>query len=294
MTARQQGLPRTMQLSLDGWCSLRCQNTRPAGPARIDSVFHFLPAMETGDFQDFEIKSRSNRAFKVHKSILKTEKINTDEQYLQSSFFGFSDEVTQTVLHFVYSRCLPSNLSKQTAQQVMDFARNQPNFKGLAKLCEKFLKNTQLQSELVWLVRDMHESLNQTLLFFGGKTFDEKGRVVTGRNLLVGRSLATNPAKLCSVVKQSFANLLLVALRIVQFSEKFVKVKSVLSKSDQLAVFSYAKAQLPLFIQYVRELCKEFCTDINGSSALLSKLFVFVSLSFINSYMQNAGNSVFF
>ena len=81
--------------------------------------FHFLPALENGDFQDFAIQSRSGREFPVHKTILRAQKINIDERFLKSVFDGFSDDVTQTLLHFIYSQSLPDNLSIFTANQVI-------------------------------------------------------------------------------------------------------------------------------------------------------------------------------
>ena len=254
--ATQTSFPRNMQLTLEGWCSMTCQSVRKLGDAKFDTNFHFLPALDHGDFHDFTIESRSSRAYKVHKTILNTVKINTDEKFLRASFYGFSDEVTKTFLHFIYSRCLPPNLTQQTAHQVIEFSRNQPNFNWLGKLCENFIKNTTFQNELVLLVQDMHETLNQTLLLYGGKTIDENGKEKSTRNRATGRSLITNPTKLCSVIKQTFTNFLVVALKIVQFCDKFVKFKPKLSKKDQISIFLFAKAQLPVFISQIRELCK--------------------------------------
>ena len=117
----------------------------------------------------------SGKEFPVHKTILSAEKINTDERYLETVFFGFSDEVTGTLLHYIYSQVseywpligqywshalfvycllvivqsLPESLSPGTASQVMDFARNQPNFRwdnpGL------WLVNSD-----IWLVNTAH------------------------------------------------------------------------------------------------------------------------------------------
>ena len=254
--AGKNSFQKTMKLSLEGWAALSCQNVRKLGNVKFDTNFHFLPALENGDFHDFVIESRSNKKFNVHKTILSAQKIITDERYLRSCLFGFSDEVTQTLLHYIYSQSLPLNLSQATAVQVMDFARNQPNFNRLGKLCENFLKNTNFQNELVSLVGEMQEALNQTLLMFGGKTFDPKGNEKSGRNKDVGRSLVTNPSKLCSVFKQTFSNLILIGLKIVQFCDLFVKYKPNLSKEDQKAVLLYAKDQLPLFCNQIIELYK--------------------------------------
>jgi len=249
-------LPWNMRLIMEGWCALNCQNVRKLAENKIDTSFHFLPALENGDFQDFFIQSRSGKEFPVHKTILRAQKINIDERFLKSVFDGFSDDVTQTLLHFIYSQSLPDNLSIFTANQVIEFARNQPNFNQLGKLCENFIKNSNFQSELVALVREMHDALNQTILMFGGKAFDDQGKEINGRNRSLGRSLVTNPAKLCSVIKQAFTNFLLVALKIVQFCDKFVKFRSNLSRQDLNAVFLFAKAQLPLFFNQIIELYK--------------------------------------
>ena len=107
-----------MLLSFD-WTILILQNVRKLSDSKIDSSFHLIPALENGDFHDFVIRSRSGKEFPVHKTILSAEKINTDERYLETVFFGFSDEVTRTLLHFIYSQSLPENLSPATASQVI-------------------------------------------------------------------------------------------------------------------------------------------------------------------------------
>ena len=252
----REGGPRTLILSLEGWATLTCTSLRSLSGDCLDTDFDFLPALEHQLFTDVVIQSRSNRKYPVHKIILNAEKINTDEQFLRSNFCGLSDEVTRTLLHFIYTQSLPPALSLSTAQQALEFSRNQPNFNKLGKLCEGFIRNTRFQNDMVQLVNDMHIVLNQTLLLYGGKTLDEHGREKTPRNRSLGRSLITNPAKLCSVIKQTFANFLLVGLKIVQFCEKFVKFKPNLSKHDQIEVFLFAKAQLPIFIAQIRELCK--------------------------------------
>ena len=102
----------------------------------------------------------------------------------------------------------------------------------------------------------MHDALNQTLLIFGGKTFDEEGKEKSQRNKEVGKSLVRNPAKLSSSIKQAFGNFLLIGLKAIQFCEKFVKFRSNLSRQDLNAVYVYVKAQVPVFFSQVIELYK--------------------------------------
>ena len=208
-------LPRSMRLILEGWCSFTCHNVKKLEEAKIDTSFHFLPALETGDFHDFIIKSRSGKEFPVHKTLLAAEKINTTETYLKSVLFGFSDEVTITLLHYLYSQSLPHNLSPATASQVIEFARNQPNFSRLGQLCQHFVKNSSFQSELAGLVKEMRDALNSILSMLGGKLFDDEGRECGSRNKSFSRSLGSNPAKMCSVIKQAITQILLVVLKVI-------------------------------------------------------------------------------
>ena len=211
--------------------------------------------------------------FPVHKTILRAQKISIDEKYLKTVFFGFSDEVTATLLSFIYSQSLPENLNIATATQVIEFARNQPNFNQLGKLCENFIKNSNFQHELVNLVKEMHDAINQTLVLFGGKTFDAEGKENFGRSRSVGKTLIINPAKLCSVIKQAFTNFLLVGLKIVQFCDKFVRFRPNLSRQDMNSVFIYAKAQLPLFFNQIIELYKALkyaTTDLDAGIKYIS------------------------
>ena len=98
-------------------------------------------------------------------------------------------------------------------------------------------------------MHEMHEALNQTLLIFGGKTYEMDGREKEQRNKDVGKTLVRNPAKLSSSIKQAFSNFLLLGLKAVQFCEKFVKFRPNLSRQDLNAVYLYAKERLPVFFR---------------------------------------------
>jgi len=259
-----------MLLTLEGWCSLSLVSLNNRGSAegerglgfcsdkeQRDTSFHFLGARDHTVFHDFIIRSRSGREYPVHKTILAGMRLNTaDDHLLRSSFDGFSDEVTESFLHFIYSHSLPPNLSSSTAEQVIQFTHNQPGFHLLGKKCEEFMRMTNFQIELVHLVTEMQTALNNTILLFGGKTLDSNGKEKMGRSKHIGRALVTNPAKLCSALKQTFTNFLLVGLKVIQFCDKFIKFKAYLSKADQKALFVYAKAQLPVFLALLRELFK--------------------------------------
>ena len=72
----------------------------------------------------------------------------------------------------------------------------------------------------------------------------------------MGVSLMSHPAKLCSTIKQACTQLLLAGLKVVQFCDKFVRVRPSLARRDLAAVFLYCtdcQSEAPLDIEIVRQ-----------------------------------------
>lgn len=58
---------------------------------------------------------------------------------------GLPDDVIQTLLHYMYSECLPESLEEETAHKCLLASKNIPGFEKFTELCEFFLKNTALK-----------------------------------------------------------------------------------------------------------------------------------------------------
>ena len=85
----------------------------------------------------------------------------------------------------------------------------------------------------------------------------------------------SHPAKLCSTIKQACTQLLLAGLKVVQFCDKFVRVRPSLARRDLAAVFVYAKAQLPLFVNKIIEFYKALKYATAGLDAGIKQRFCY-------------------
>ena len=57
------------------------------------------------------------------------------------------DPALETVLHYLYTRCLPSTLATDTAQRTLDAtAHLVPALTDLREKCEVFIRNTALRN----------------------------------------------------------------------------------------------------------------------------------------------------
>lgn len=60
-------------------------------------------------------------------------------------FSNIPEDVLGTILHFLYSECLPENLSEETACQVVIAATPYPSLSKLVNNCQLYLKNMALK-----------------------------------------------------------------------------------------------------------------------------------------------------
>lgn len=58
---------------------------------------------------------------------------------------GLPEDVLQTILHYIYSECLPRGLTEETVQNCVKSVKNIPELADFQKLCDTFLQNTALK-----------------------------------------------------------------------------------------------------------------------------------------------------
>ena len=100
--------------------------------------------------------------FQVHRTILSLCLPNFDWESLN----GLPEPVLRTALCFLYSHHLPPSLSSQTAKECIDHFQNQPPMASLVNLCQSFIKNTLVRSEIITLVNNIHTSLERIVSLF--------------------------------------------------------------------------------------------------------------------------------
>lgn len=79
---------------------------------------------------------------------------------------GLPEPVLSATLHFLYSQHLPPSITSQTANLCIEHFQDKQGMESFVELCNSFLKNTAVRSEILTLVKSIHTSLERMVSFF--------------------------------------------------------------------------------------------------------------------------------
>ncbi|KAJ8937023.1 hypothetical protein NQ314_012105 [Rhamnusium bicolor] len=227
----------SVTLTCEGLCTLRCVRINVDTPeVNFNIPFTLLPALEDGYFSDITITSSNNKQFKVHSTILELQGDDIDWNSDPPPFNNTPEDVLGTILHFLYSECLPENLTEDTVRQVITVASPYDSLHRLVNNCQLYLKNTALKQQIIGLANDMHSCMNQIIDRFHSRS-----------NHSSAENIIANPAKLCFVVKQSIRDAALVQ-NYYSFAIYLLKRKNELSRNERHEIIRYAKSRLPILL----------------------------------------------
>lgn len=117
-----------------------------------NTTFSLLPALEDGYFSDIALRAANNKEFKVHSCIVQLLGNDIPWQAEPPPFFGVSEEVLGTILHFLYAECLPDNMTEATARQVIKVAAHYVSLAKLVSTCQIYLKNMALKQRKFFIL----------------------------------------------------------------------------------------------------------------------------------------------
>ncbi|XP_054262009.1 uncharacterized protein LOC128985991 isoform X2 [Macrosteles quadrilineatus] len=224
-----------MLMICDGWCVLHCRRSSATEPSQTsDATFSLLPALEDGYFSDLTIASSNEKKFAVHTCILQLSAPELDWTSDPPPLSGLREDVLGTILHYLYTECLPANLSEGTAHQCITAAASYPCLASLVTLCQHYLRNITLKQQIMSLVNDMHTCASHIIQHLNAKSS--------------GDSLNTNPAKLCFVVRQSLREAAVACVKLLVLCDLFSKRKGELTRDQRHEIIRYAKSRLPIFM----------------------------------------------
>lgn len=81
----------------------------------------------------------------MHKTVLKLVNHYIDWNSTPNPLDNLPEDVLFTILHYLYSECLPSDLKEETARNCLAATADLPGFDSFRDLCELFLKNSALK-----------------------------------------------------------------------------------------------------------------------------------------------------
>ncbi|XP_071544090.1 uncharacterized protein [Panulirus ornatus] len=233
-----------MLLTYDGWFMLQCEklSTPEIAP---DLPYSLLPALSDGYFSDVTITAKSGRKFEVHSIILESSMPNMD----WNSLCGMEDSVLETILHFLYSCCLPSTLTASTAQKTIAATQHLDGFEDFRKKCDIFIKNTHLRNRLVSLMQEVQECVEVMVQLFNPSD-----------------PAVTSPAHLITVLKAALRQMAIGVVKVVELSQEFEHCGWRLTQAEQHEVMRYTRSQLPPLLAKVVRLL----SNVRASLAALN------------------------
>eukprot|EP00088_Acartia_fossae_P041357 TRINITY_DN4326_c0_g1_i2.p1 TRINITY_DN4326_c0_g1~~TRINITY_DN4326_c0_g1_i2.p1 ORF type:complete len:896 (+),score=163.77 TRINITY_DN4326_c0_g1_i2:159-2846(+) len=238
---------RSMDLTLEGWCTLHCIQIRRLDDENGDFPFNFCEALQENLYSDISIPIQS-KSLDVH-SFFVSEEIRCKLEHKD-------EKLVNTVLYYLYNESLPADICPSTASQVADFLEVEQILPGLSQLCRGFSKSVNIRSQFTHIVEDLRAAVNQVLTLFGGRVCSPSGQVESVRNKSVGRSVISQPARLAATIKQTSKNVVFVFLKIVQFCVRYEEVKSNLTPMERSIVANFGKSRLFLLLNQLIELMK--------------------------------------
>ncbi|XP_069124343.1 uncharacterized protein [Argopecten irradians] len=240
-----------MLLTCDRCCMLQCQKVS-TNNTKGDCHYTFGRALEEGYFSDLVITAESGHQFQVHSLILGLSCPEMDWWHSPPPLTGLREDVLGTVLHFLYTECLPKGLSEDTVKDCIKTVGKLPGMDNFVKLCNTFLKNTALRQQIVNLIGDMHTSADRIIEMFKCK----KTAITPGT--IPEDALAANPPRLCYVMKQAAREAAIASSKFVLLCDLFARRSGELPQEERHEIIRYARSRLPIFVKQLKEFFESF------------------------------------
>ncbi|GFW08975.1 uncharacterized protein TNCV_3475222 [Trichonephila clavipes] len=248
----------TIQLTYEGWCILQCERLQKAltlfqvlnvNSKQFQSTpYSFLCALVEGYFSDLTICANNGKEFKVHKTILKLGNSAIDWDILPCPLANLPEDVLYTILHYLYSECLPDPLDDETAKSCLAVTCDLPGFEEFREICQLYLKNNALLDQILTLVEEIHSSGDRIIDFFSGKS-DALSCSSTSSDSDDDVNFANDPSILRYIIIQALKESAIVGAKILVLCDIFSKRKNELCRAERHELIEYLKSRLPDFMK---------------------------------------------
>ncbi|GFW08976.1 uncharacterized protein TNCV_3475221 [Trichonephila clavipes] len=186
--------------------------------------------------------------FKVHKTILKLGNSAIDWDILPCPLANLPEDVLYTILHYLYSECLPDPLDDETAKSCLAVTCDLPGFEEFREICQLYLKNNALLDQILTLVEEIHSSGDRIIDFFSGKS-DALSCSSTSSDSDDDVNFANDPSILRYIIIQALKESAIVGAKILVLCDIFSKRKNELCRAERHELIEYLKSRLPDFMK---------------------------------------------
>ncbi|KAL3270189.1 hypothetical protein HHI36_009246 [Cryptolaemus montrouzieri] len=228
-------------LSSEGLYTLHCKRIpEEISEDNYQVPFSLLTALEEGYFSDVVIISKNKKQFYTHSLVLSIIGQGIDWNSSSHPLCNLSEDVLGTILHYMYTECLPENLSEVTAQRVILAIMQLTFLAKLSTMCHLYLKNLALKKRIIGLVDDMHDCL------------DKLNNHLETKHTSSAENLISNPDQLCFVVKQCFRDAAVAVVKLIELCDLYSKKKQELTKNEQHEIIRYGKSRFHIFLTQIQ------------------------------------------
>ncbi|XP_063445642.1 uncharacterized protein LOC134725615 [Mytilus trossulus] len=243
-----------MLLTCERCCMLQCQKICEEDPEVLEQ-YTYTEALDQGYFHDVAIKADTGKIFKVHSVILSMTAPGLAWTSTPPPLSGLKEDILETVLHYLYTECLPKGLSEETTRDCIKVVGKLPGLENFTQICQSFLKNTALKQQIVSLIADMHACADRIVDLFKCRQ--------RGNTMVPDDVLSHNPAKLCYVMKQALREGAIAFSKYMILCDLFARRSGELPREERHDIIKYTKTRFHIFIKQLHEFFDAFKTQLS-------------------------------
>ncbi|RMX49172.1 hypothetical protein pdam_00021260 [Pocillopora damicornis] len=231
--------------------------------------YSLLSALKEGVFTDITLTASNGEKFQAHKTVLScffTDVCTWDK--IPPLLENQPSDVLRALLHYLYTSCLPADISDETAKELQKISQlNGKDIGHLSKLCTEYLEATAVKNRIKSLLSDLYSILEYILQISESLASGFRHDRTSNGAVNTGNGCRVDPLKIVKVTKMSLRQLSIGMLKFVLLCDIFTKHKSDLSREERQDIIQHCWKRLPCFV----ELVEKFLTVFQGALSGLSE-----------------------
>ncbi|KAG1683579.1 Speckle-type POZ protein-like [Nymphon striatum] len=261
------------------WCTLQCVKISTTGDLR-NLPYSLSSALEEGFFSDLTMLDKSGNVFRLHTTILYLSNPQVDWSENGKFFTKYNkklpEEVLSTIMYFMYTECLPDNLTEDTARQAIQVLKSFPGFEPFQKTCGIFLKSESIKQKIKLLTYDIHDCMTRIVDLFSDKIQsvenDADGEGSSSDS--VTGSVITNPSKLCYAINQSLREIAVASTKFSMICDLFGKNRKEFAKEEKHEIIKFTRSRVIVFIGQLENLCQILQQKLSNLSSVKKRQII--------------------
>ncbi|CAI8045497.1 hypothetical protein GBAR_LOCUS25172, partial [Geodia barretti] len=204
----------------------------------VDDQFSLSRALEESLFPDIHFVCCDGRKVEAHRAVLAAAYPSMEEKDWEAVFQTQPRGKCCRLLSCIYSDCLPANLKREEAMQVVEWLKEHPSLERLTCLVTTFIRANDMKQRLTRMIDDL-----LTLLQDAKKT--------------VSSADVSDPVTVKYTLKQLSKDAVLGGAKVCLLCHMYAKNKSGMGKADWKVVLEHLRFRVVGLLDLVKEVAEE-------------------------------------